>query len=65
MRAIFEYSVVPRNNFFFFFRKTFVQFVTFWLVWMRTYKNADEKEHTFLWRRNVQNEQRGRKTDTV
>ena len=30
-----------------FFGKTFVQYVTVWLVRIWTYKNADEKAHTF------------------
>ena len=34
-----------------FFRKTFVQYVTVWLVRIWTYKNADEKAHTF-WKRS-------------
>ena len=31
----------------FFFRKSFVQCLTVWLVRIWTYKNADEKAHTF------------------
>ena len=30
-----------------FVRKTFVQYVTVWLVRIWTYKNTDEKAHTF------------------
>ena len=38
------------------FRKTFVQYVTVWLVRIWTYKNADEKSHTFSRRsKNVKN----------
>ena len=54
MRAIFQNKAVPLYIFFF-FRNTFVQYVTVWLVRIWAYKNADEKEHTFSWRtKNVQ-----------
>ena len=54
MRAIFQdRGAVPlyKN----FFSKTFVQYVTVRLMRIWAYKNADENEHTFSWRRqNVQ-----------
>ena len=45
------------------FRKTFVQYVTVWLVRIWTYKNADEKEPSFSWRRK--NVQKRTKTHTM
>ena len=45
--AIFQNRAVPYPFTKNFFRKTFVQFVTAWLVRIWTYKNADEKSHTF------------------
>ena len=45
MRAIFQNRAVPLCKKFFW--KTFVQYVTVWLVRIWTYKNADEKAHTF------------------
>ena len=58
IRAIFQYRAVPLCKKF--FRKRFVQYVTVWLVRIWTYKNADEKAHTFSRR-----SKNGRKTDTV
>ena len=40
-----------------FYRKTFVQYVTLWLV--RIYKNADEKEHTFYWKEKKKKDKSG------
>ena len=49
-----------------FFRKIFVQYVTVWLVRIWTYKNADEKAHTFSRSKNVKKtDENVRKTDTV
>ena len=45
IRAIFQNRAVPLYKKF--FRKIFVQYVTVWLVRIWTYKNADEKAHTF------------------
>ena len=53
IRAIFQNRAVSLYKKFFW--KTFVQYVTDWLVWIWTYKNADEKAHTFSRRsKNVQ-----------
>ena len=53
MKAIFQNKAVPLHNFF--FRNTYVQYVTVWLVRIWACKNADEKENTFSRRRkNVQ-----------
>ena len=54
MRAIFQNKAVhpvTKN----FFRKTFVQYVTVWLVRIWTYKNADVKAHIFSRSKNVKN----------
>ena len=51
MRTIFENRAVPLYKHF--FQKTFVQYVTILFVLMWTYKNADEKEYTFLWKRKL------------
>ena len=58
-RAIFQNKAVPicKN----FFRTTFVQYVTVWFVWIWTYKNADEKEHTCS--RRSENVKKQTKTD--
>ena len=48
IRAIFRNKAVPFNKKF--FRKTFVQYVTVWLVRIWTHKNADKKAHTLSWR---------------
>ena len=61
IRAIFQNKAVPLRKKF--FRTTFVQYVTVWLVRIWTYKNADEKEHTCS--RRSENVKNGRKTDTV
>ena len=37
------------------FEKTYVKYVTVWLVRIWTYKNADEKEHSFSWRKTYKN----------
>ena len=44
-----------------FFRKTFVQYVTVWLVRIWTHKNADEKAHT-LSRRSKNVKKRTKRT---
>ena len=59
MRAVFQNRAAPlyKN----FFRKTFLRYVTVWLVRIWTYKNADEKEYCFSWRRkNVQKRTKNR-----
>ena len=62
MRAIFQNKSVPSVPFTKkIFVKTFVQYVTVWLVQIWTYKNADEKEHTFSCRRK--NGQKRKKVD--
>ena len=59
LRAIFQNQAVPlyKKN----FRKAFVQYVTVWLVRIWTYKNADEKAHTFS--RRSKNVKKRTKTD--
>ena len=44
MKALFQNTVAPFTKKS--FRKTFVQYVTVWLMRIWTYKNADENEHT-------------------
>ena len=48
VRAIFRNKAVPFTKNI--FPKTFVQYVTVWLVRIWTHKNADEKAHTLSWR---------------
>ena len=49
MRAIFKNrAVLLYKNF---FRNNFVQYLSVWLMRIWAYKNADEKEHIFSWRR--------------
>ena len=49
IRAVFRNRAVPLYKKI--FRKTFVQYVTVWLVRIWTHKNADEKAHTLSRRR--------------
>ena len=47
-----------------FFRKSFVQYGTVWLVQIWTSKNADEKEH-ILFQGEEKMHKNGQKTDTA
>ena len=57
-RAVVAMAVIHIQKF---FRITFVQYVTVWLVRIWTNENADKEDHTLSWRRkNVQKRTKNR-----